>query len=142
MSSTAPAVLAKVTAELLPNAPLVFATEATPAARVPPLTVVAPVYVFAPLSVNVPAPTLVRSLPAAPAITELTVRVPVAATSMVASAAPSVTPWFTANVASFVTARVPPLMVTWSAVNPPGSAPRPLEPAIDTVPPLIAVLPW
>ena len=43
MSRTAPAVFARITAELLPNAPLTFATEATPAFRVPAFTLVGPV---------------------------------------------------------------------------------------------------
>ena len=42
ISMIAVASFAIVTAELLPNAPLVFATEVTPALRVPALTVVAP----------------------------------------------------------------------------------------------------
>ena len=42
-SSVAPAVLAKLTAELIPSAPLVPATEATPTCSVPPFTVVGPV---------------------------------------------------------------------------------------------------
>ena len=41
--SVAPLTLPMVTAELLPNAPLTPATEATPAVSVPALTVVAPV---------------------------------------------------------------------------------------------------
>ena len=46
--------------ELLPNAPLTFATEATPAVNVPALTTVAPVYVFAPERVAVSPLSLVR----------------------------------------------------------------------------------
>ena len=43
MFKMAPEVLANVTSELLPNAPLTPATEATPAASVPAVTVVVPV---------------------------------------------------------------------------------------------------
>src|SRR5438128_850022 len=53
-SSTAPAVLASVTALPAGRAP------ATPARRVPALIVVAPAYVFRPPSTQVPAPLFVR----------------------------------------------------------------------------------
>ena len=84
---------------------------------------------------------LVRSAPTAPAITELTIRVLVAATSMVALLAPRVTPWFAASVASPVTVSVPPLIVIWSAVGAPGTAPRPVAAEIDNTPSVIEVLP-
>ena len=59
MSKVAPPTLARVIAELFPNAPLTLATEATPALSVPAFTVVSPEKVFAPESVRMPEPILV-----------------------------------------------------------------------------------
>ena len=63
ISRPAPATFARVTAELLPKAPLTPAVEATPAFKVPALMVVAPVKVFAPARVTVPVPCLIICAP-------------------------------------------------------------------------------
>jgi hypothetical protein len=56
--------------------------------------------------------------------------------------APKVIPRLVSSIENVaVVCRVPPFKVSWSAVGEPGFAPRPVSAAIESMPPLIVVLP-